>query len=226
MTNTPSAVSKSESAGLIEPRRDYTANTLRRKDLASDPIQQFTQWLQDARDHKILDATAMMLATADSSGQPHSRIVLLKRFDASGFVWYTYQQSDKAKQLSENGKASLLFYWCALERQVRIEGTVSKLDPAEADEYFYSRPEGSRFSAAASEQSQPVENRDVLEKRVTELHKQYPDGNVPRPNAWGGYRLTPQRLEFWQGRADRLHDRFVFEQASASSDWSIVRIQP
>lgn len=226
MTNTPDTANPSDSATLIEPRRDYTADTLRLSDLAGDPIQQFTQWLQDARDHKILDATAMMLSTADSSGQPHSRVVLLKRFDASGFVWYTYQQSDKARQLTENPKAALLFYWCALERQVRIEGSVTKLDPAEADDYFYSRPEGSRFSAAASKQSQPVDNRDVLEQRVARLHEQHPDGNVPRPAEWGGYRLTPQRLEFWQGRADRLHDRFVFEQPSASSAWSVSRIQP
>ncbi|MFK7857303.1 MAG: pyridoxamine 5'-phosphate oxidase [Granulosicoccus sp.] len=217
---------ESSTADLIEPRRDYTADTLRRRDLSDTPIKQFTQWLQDARDRKILDATAMTLCTADATGQPHSRVVLLKKFDDNGFVWYTYQQSDKAQQLAENPKASLLFYWCALERQVRIEGTVTKLDPAEADEYFYSRPEGSRFSAAASVQSQPVDNRDVLEQRVALLHEQYPDGNVPRPNAWGGYRIVPHRLEFWQGRADRLHDRFVFERESVDDTWSVGRIQP
>ena len=213
-------------ADLIEPRRDYTADTLRREQLADDPFKQFTRWLQDARDKKILDATAMTLSTADSSGQPHSRVVLLKKFDQNGFIWYTYQESDKARQLAENPKAALLFYWCALERQVRIEGSVEKLDPAEADDYFYSRPEGSRFSAAASTQSQPVDNREVLEKRVAELHTQYPDGNVPRPEVWGGYRIVPQRLEFWQGRADRLHDRFVFERSNPEASWSIGRIQP
>ncbi|MFK7997251.1 MAG: pyridoxamine 5'-phosphate oxidase [Granulosicoccus sp.] len=216
----------SNTADLIEPRRDYTADTLRRSDLADSPFQQFTQWLQDARDKKILDATAMTLCTADRSGQPHSRVVLLKKFDENGFVWYTYQESDKARQLSENPKASLLFYWCALERQVRIEGTVTKLDPTEADEYFYSRPEGSRFSAAASVQSQPVDSREILEQRVAQLHAQHPDGNVPRPEVWGGYRIVPHRLEFWQGRADRLHDRFVFERANGSEQWSIGRIQP
>ena len=213
-------------ADLIEPRRDYTADTLRREQLAVDPFKQFTRWLQDARDKKILDATAMTLSTADLSGQPHSRVVLLKKFDQNGFIWYTYQESDKARQLAENPKAALLFYWCALERQVRIEGSVEKLDPAEADDYFYSRPEGSRFSAAASTQSQPVDNREVLEKRVAELHTQYPDGNVPRPEVWGGYRIVPQRLEFWQGRADRLHDRFVFERSDPEASWSIGRIQP
>lgn len=211
---------------LIEPRRDYTAHTLRRVDLADNPFKQFTHWLQDARDKQIPDATAMMLSTADSSGQPHSRVVLLKQFDEGGFTWYTYQESDKAQQLAENPKASLLFYWCGLERQVRIEGCVTKLDPTDADEYFYSRPEGSRFSAAASIQSQPVDNRDVLEQRVADLHKEHPDGNVPRPSVWGGYRIVPHRLEFWQGRADRLHDRFIFERKTTDAEWSVFRIQP
>lgn len=211
---------------LIEARRDYTANTLSRDELASTPFDQFTQWLQQARDEKILDATAMTVSTADSTGQPHSRVVLLKHFDNNGFIWYTYQESDKARQLRENPKASILFYWCALERQVRIEGVVEKLDPKDADDYFYSRPEGSRFSAAASVQSAPVENRKVLEDRVQELHKLHPDGNVPRPAVWGGYRLRPHRLEFWQGRADRLHDRFIYERSSDTSDWSIQRISP
>ncbi|ASJ72211.1 pyridoxamine 5'-phosphate oxidase [Granulosicoccus antarcticus] len=211
---------------LIEERRDYTANTLRRKELASDPFTQFTQWLQDARDAKLKDATAMMLSTADAQGQPHSRVVLLKHFDTEGFSWYTFQESDKARQLAANPKASLLFYWSALERQVRIEGTVEKLDPADAEIYFQSRPEGSRFSAAASIQSSPIANREVLEHRVAELHQQHPNGNVPRPDAWGGYRIRPQRLEFWQGRADRLHDRFIYQAGDDHQNWSIQRISP
>jgi pyridoxamine 5'-phosphate oxidase len=217
-------------ASLIEERRDYTANSLQRADLSASPISQFTRWLQDARDEKILDATAMTLSTSDSTGQPHSRVVLLKHFDDEGFTWYTYQESDKARHIQENPKASILFYWCALERQVRIEGTVEKLNPTDADDYFYSRPEGSRFSAAASIQSSPVDNRKVLEQRVQDLHEQYPDGNVPRPAAWGGYRLKPHRLEFWQDRADRLHDRFIFERSrsdvESDSQWSIQRISP
>lgn len=225
MTNEKSNNADSNES-LIEARRDYTANTLSRADLADTPLAQFKHWLQDARDEKILDATAMTVSTSDSTGQPHSRVVLLKHFDDAGFVWYTYQESDKAKQIQENPKASILFYWCALERQVRIEGVVEKLDPEDADDYFYSRPEGSRFSAAASVQSSPVKNRKVLEDRVQELHKQYPDGNVPRPAVWGGYRLRPHRLEFWQGRADRLHDRFIFERSTNDSDWSIQRISP
>ena len=213
---------------LIEERRDYMADTLGRGDLAPAPLAQFTQWLKDARARKIIDATAMTVSTADATGQPHSRIVLLKDFDNQGFVWYTYQESDKAREIAENNKASILFYWCLLERQVRIEGHVERLNPADADAYFYSRPEGSRFSAAASVQSTPVTNRKVLEARVAELHKQYPDGNVPRPEVWGGYRLTPHRFEFWQGRADRLHDRFIYtrEADSYNTNWQIERLSP
>jgi len=211
---------------LIEERRDYTADTLRRSDLAEGPLAQFTAWLADARAKKILDATAMTVATADARGQPHARVVLLKHFDEAGFVWYTYQESDKARQLAENPRAAILFYWCALERQVRIEGTVERLDPANADDYFYSRPEGSRFSAAASVQSAPIPDRGVLERRVAELHALHPDGTVPRPDVWGGYRLRPERVEFWQGRADRLHDRFVFTQNGVDAAWAAERISP
>lgn len=214
---------------LIEARRDYTADSLRRNDLADSPLMQFTRWLQEARDRKIRDATAMTLATADTTGQPHARIVLLKHFDSDGFCWYTYQRSDKAEQMQQNPQAALLFYWCDLERQVRIEGAVETLDEDSAESYFQSRPEGSRFSAAASIQSAPVDNRAVLERRVAELHKQHPNGNVPRPEHWGGYRLRPRRFEFWQGRADRLHDRFVFEpdDGNETADaWTVQRISP
>ena len=212
---------------LIETRRDYTANTLCRDDLSPTPIAQFAQWLDNARSAKLLDATAMVVATADKNGQPHSRVVLLKHFDNSGFVWYTYQDSDKGQQIAENPKASILFYWRELERQVRIEGEVTKLDPTLANEYFYSRPEGSRFSAAASKQSQPVSNRQELENQVAKLRLQHPDGNVPRPALWGGYQLNPARFEFWQGRADRLHDRFIYTRTvQADVSWDIKRLQP
>jgi len=193
---------------LIESRRDYKADTLRREDLAKAPEEQFTHWL-------------------DKGGQPHSRVVLLKQFDNAGFIWYTYQDSDKGQQIAANPQASILFYWRELERQVRIEGAVTKLDPTLADEYFYSRPEGSRFSAAASKQSQSVSNRKVMEDKVEQLHAEHPDGNVPRPTVWGGYRLTPVRFEFWQGRADRLHDRFIYTRENTdATDWEITRLQP
>lgn len=222
------------SDSLIEPRRDYTADSLRRADLHADPLAQFRHWLQDARDAKLIDATAMMLSTVDADGRPHSRVVLLKRCDEQGYVWYTYQDSDKGRQLAANPVAALLFYWSALERQVRIEGQVELLDPSEADDYFHSRPEGSRFSAAASQQSAHVDDRSVLEARVQALHEQHPQGDVARPAIWGGYRLVPDRYEFWQGRADRLHDRFEFAAAGAgrhpdaapASGWAINRLQP
>lgn len=212
---------------LIEARRDYTANTLARADLNDSPVEQFRHWMQDARDANILDASAMALATAGNDGQPHMRMVLLKKFDEQGFVWYTYQESDKGAQLAQNPQASILFYWRELERQVRIEGPVTRLDPANADEYFYSRPEGSRFSAAASIQSSPVNNRGELEAKVNELHQQHPDGNVPRPDVWGGYKIEPVRFEFWQGRADRLHDRFIYiKENEINTTWQTQRLSP
>lgn len=210
---------------LIEERRDYSANTLAASDLAATPVEQFRHWMKQARDAKILDASAMAVATADQHGQPHVRIVLLKKFDETGFAWYTYQESDKGRQLAENPQASILFYWRELERQVRIEGHVIPLDPSDADEYFYSRPEGSRFSAAASIQSAPVANRLELENKVAALHKQYPDGNVPRPPVWAGYKLQPERFEYWQGRDDRLHDRFIY-QKNDSGSWQTQRLSP
>lgn len=211
---------------LIESRRDYTASTLSRTELNDSPVEQFRLWMQHARDAKILDASAMALATADTQGQPHVRVVLLKKFDENGFVWYTYQESDKGTQLAENPQASILFYWRELERQVRIEGPVTKLDPNDADAYFYSRPEGSRFSAAASIQSSMVTNRAVLEEKVAMLHNEFPDGNVPRPDVWGGYVLKPARYEFWQGRADRLHDRFIYAKKDSNNTWQTHRLSP
>lgn len=211
---------------LIEARRDYNADTLSQSELIASPFEQFRVWMQHARDAKILDASAMAVATADKLGQPHSRMVLLKKFDQHGFVWYTYQESDKGAELANNPQASILFYWRELERQVRIEGPVIKLDPADADEYFYSRPEGSRFSAAASIQSAPVANRAELENKVDALHKQFPDGQVPRPDVWGGYALQPIRFEFWQGRSDRLHDRFIYLKGDAENQWHTQRISP
>jgi pyridoxamine 5'-phosphate oxidase len=210
---------------LIEPRRDYSSDTLSRSQLASSPFQQFENWLADARTAKLIDATAMMLSTSDSDNQPHSRVVLLKEIDDSGFSWYTDQQSNKGQELEANPRASLLFYWRELERQVRIEGVVQKLSEDAADKYFNMRPEGSRFSAAASNQSQAVENREALAAAVKALHDKHPDGIVPRPSRWGGYKLTPNRFEFWQGRDDRLHDRFIYSPAD-NDQWQTQRLSP
>jgi len=164
---------------LIEPRRDYAAQTLRRAELTQNPTEQFKLWLQQARDAQLIDATAMVLATADSAGQPHARIVLLKQVDDAGFVWFTYKDSDKGQQIAANPQASILFYWRELERQVRVEGSVTDIANTSADDYFYSRPEGSRFSAAVSLQSAPVHDRSVLEQGVAALHSQHPDDYSP-----------------------------------------------
>ena len=219
---------KPQEDGLIEARRQYQHATLSREQLHEEPLTQFENWLRDARDAKLIDATAMALTTVDAANRPHTRIVLLKQYDANGFAWFTDQHSAKGQQLAGNNAACILFYWRELERQVRIEGHVDKLDPAEADDYFYSRPDGSRFSAAASKQSSEVSNRQQLEQRVEELNRQYPDGNVPRPEHWGGYKLKPDYFEFWQGRNDRLHDRFSYSSTTSqdSPAWSVARLSP
>lgn len=213
---------------LIEERRDYTSDELHRRFLATNPLEQFTHWLSEAREAKLIDATAMHLSTVDAEGRPHSRIVLLKHFDENGFIFYSNYNSDKGQQLRANPNACLLFYWKELERQVRIEGTVKQHDSADADTYFHSRPEGSRYSAAASEQSRPVPNRATLEKSVASLHTDYPDGDVPRPNHWGGFLLQVNYFEFWQGRSDRLHDRFRYSLSDQDTEqtWIIERLAP
>jgi pyridoxamine 5'-phosphate oxidase len=207
-----------------DTRRDYASAPLRRDALAADPVEQFQQWFGEALETAVPDPTAMALATAAADGQPSVRIVLLKHFDADGFCWYTDYRSGKGSDLAANPRASCLFYWGPLHRQVRISGRVEKLDPASADAYFASRPEDSRFSAAASRQSTPVASRDALEARVADLRRRHPDGAVPRPAEWGGYRLRPEAFEFWQGREGRLHDRFRFTRAA--SDWQVERLQP
>jgi len=213
---------------LIEERRQYDKSTLGRSALNDNPLEQFTQWLQDARDAGLIDATSMALSTVDSSHRPHSRMVLLKQFDEEGFVWFTDRSSSKGQQLEQNQHACILFFWRELERQVRIEGPVVKLAAETADEYYYSRPAGSRFSAASSNQSTVVTNRKALEDRVAELHELHPDGNVTRPERWGGFQLKPDYFEFWQGRNDRLHDRFRYQSVSDPNNgtWDIARLSP
>jgi len=217
-------------------RRDYHDNQLSVYDLASDPLEQFTRWLEAAIAADAIDATAMALSTAAISASedhkrpqaiPSIRIVLLKHFDADGFCWYSDYRSQKGVELSDNPIASALFYWHESERQVRITGMVEKLSPAESEKYFYDRPVDSRFAAAASKQSAVIESRSALEARLAELEKEYPDGNVPMPHAWGGYRLRPREYEFWQGREGRLHDRFRFARpAAGASHWKVERLQP
>lgn len=205
-------------------RRDYTRAELRRNDLQADPLAVLNAWLEAAREAGNPDPTAMILATADADGQPSARTVLLKHVDPEGLAWYTDSRSRKGQDLNENPRGALLFYWPETERQIRVEGPVSALPGQLADDYFHQRPRGSQIAAAASTQSHPVANRAELEERVRTLEQQYPDGDIPRDPAWIGYRLQPELFEFWQGRANRLHDRFQYRWVG--NDWEITRLMP
>jgi pyridoxamine 5'-phosphate oxidase len=191
-----------------------------------NPIRQFELWLNEARANGVSeqDAISMTLATASNDGLPCARIVLLKSFDEAGFVFYTNYQSRKAQELSENPRACLLFYWAQLWRQVRIEGPLEKVAAEESEQYFHSRPIGSQIGAWASNQSQPIENRAALEKRFEEFSAKFGD-NVPRPLHWGGYRLNPNMIEFWQGQENRLHDRLLYTRQDDGA-WLIERLAP
>jgi pyridoxamine 5'-phosphate oxidase len=191
-----------------------------------NPIRQFALWFKEASASGMSeqDATSMTLATADRDGQPCARIVLLKSFDESGFVFFTNYNSRKGSELADNARACLLFYWAPLWRQVRIEGRVEKVSEAESEEYFHSRPLGSKIGAWASNQSQRVTSRNELDERFEEFSLKFAD-NVPRPAHWGGYRVHPQVIEFWQGRENRLHDRLVYTRQNAGN-WRIERLAP
>lgn len=209
---------------LADIRREYNCSSLSRAQLDTNPFKQMDAWLEQAKQAELKDATAMTLATAGNNGMPDARIVLLKQFDESGFCWYTSYNSPKGLQLAENAQACLLFYWREFDRQVRIQGHTEKLSVTEAEEYFHSRPLESQFSAAASEQSQTIDSRKTLEAKVEALQN-INSKAVERPEAWGGYRLIPSTFEFWQGRENRLHDRFHYTLNNAT-DWLITRLQP
>ena len=205
-------------------RRDYQLKSLSEQDVDLDPIKQFTIWWEEALSAEIDEVNAMNLSTVMHNGRPSARIVLLKGYDHKGFVFFTNYESHKGMELLENPFASLLFFWKELERQVRIEGRCEKISSEESDEYFYSRPLGSRLGAGASPQSSVIKGRDVLEEKANELSLKYADGNVPRPPHWGGFRVVPESIEFWQGRSSRLHDRIIYTEQPAG--WKIERLAP
>ncbi len=205
-------------------RKEYKSAGLDKADVHHDPVVQFRAWFQNAIDAGLHEPNAMILATATGDGKPSARTVLLKGYDERGFVFYTNYEGRKAGELETNPRCALLFYWGELERQVRIEGTGSRISEQESDEYFTSRPRGSRLGAWASQQSWPVEDRSVLEERVLALETEYEGREIPRPPFWGGYRIEPEAIEFWQGRESRLHDRLVYRREDGA--WRIERLQP
>ena len=208
---------------LAQLRNDYALKTLDEGEVDRDPMKQFGVWMVEAIHAQVPEPTAMTLATADAKGRPSARIVLLKGVDPRGFVFFTNYESRKGRDLAANPRAALTFMWKELERQVRIEGTVEKVTPAESAAYFATRPLGSRIGAWASPQSEPIENRAWLEKRWEELGRQHGE-NPPLPPHWGGYRVIPDYLEFWQGRRSRLHDRVAYTKSG--SQWKIARLAP
>ncbi|MFD9126442.1 pyridoxamine 5'-phosphate oxidase [Kitasatospora sp. NPDC059571] len=209
-------------------RKHYQHEGLAEGDLAADPVEQFTRWFHEADEAGVTEPNAMVLSTADAAGRPSARTVLLKGYDRRGFVFYTNYGSRKGAELAVNPQASLLFPWIALARQVVVCGRVEKVGRDETAAYFRTRPHGSQLGAWASEQSSPVAGREILERRYAELAARYPEGEgVPVPPFWGGYRVVPETVEFWQGRENRLHDRLVYLAADGGEgDWRVERLCP
>ncbi|MBN3810212.1 pyridoxamine 5'-phosphate oxidase [Paraburkholderia sp. Ac-20347] len=210
---------------LADLRKNYSLGSLDAADVDPDPIRQFQTWFAQALDAKLPEPNAMTVATVDAQGRPAARILLIKGVDERGFVFFTNYESRKGRELGANPHAALLFHWVELERQVRIEGTVEKTSEAESEAYFQSRPLGSRIGAWASAQSAVIENREQLEAREREISAQYGE-NPPRPPHWGGYRVVPTAIEFWQGRPSRLHDRIRYVREHAADAWRIERLAP
>lgn len=205
-------------------RVDYRGRSLMENDLPEEPISLFTDWLQAAVDEGVKEANAFCLCTVSEDGVPYGRYLLLKGVESDGFHFFTNYGSDKAAHLDFAGKASMVFWWGALSRQIRITGVVTRLAESESDTYFHSRPRESQLAAWASRQSSLVENRAQMESRLEQMRQRFEGVSVPRPDFWGGYLLVPQRIEFWQGRSNRFHDRLVYSREEAG--WSIVRLMP
>ena len=213
------------SAGLRAVREDYSLAGLSEDDAGDDPFALLRRWMDDAIEADLYDPTAMVVSTVGDDGRPSSRMVLCKGFDETGLVFFSNYESHKGRELAAHPACSLLFPWHPLQRQVRIEGTASLVDAAESDEYFASRPRPSQLGAVASPQSERVGSREELDSRLTSLEEEYDGRDVPRPPHWGGYRVAPSYLEFWQGRKGRLHDRVVFERREDGS-WERYRLAP
>jgi len=205
-------------------RQDYQSPPLRTEDLDVDPLKEFERWFALSIEREPFEPNAMTLATADESGRPSARVVLLKELDGSGFVFFSNYESHKGHDLEVNPQASLVFYWAAQHRQIRVEGRVEKLSETESDAYFASRPRGARLGAWASRQSRPIESRDEFQQRLKAVEERFPGEEVQRPFCWGGYRVIPDQIEFWQGQPSRLHDRIQYQRNETG--WSRRRLMP
>lgn len=206
-------------------RKEYTQAELDENSVLNNPFKQFEKWFQQALSSEIIEPTAMILSTVNSDDQPFQRTVLLKTFNSDGFVFYTNYESRKSKHIEDNPKVSLLFPWYSLERQVAITGKVEKVSTKESLKYFLSRPEGSQLGAWVSNQSEVITSRGILETKLAQMKQKFKDGKIPLPDHWGGYRVVPDTIEFWQGRKSRLHDRIFFQKEDENS-WNISRLSP